>query len=197
MTRHLPSLFRRPYIRSRAKGFTLVEVMFGCAIGSLIALAALGSIVEGMQLFRSNSSEMIARDKGARAIRKISTDMQNASQIQVFPNYLSTTGSNTTYGSCAVLQGTNGSVAYYLYASNSSDPNSGGIYYCANAAVAPNPATDSLLVSDVQDFEFRSDISGSTRVGFKIGIYGFPTLSLGSDEADLVRYSTSNVPRNL
>lgn len=177
-------------------GFTLVEVMFTCAIGAIIGLVTLGGMIEGSQLFRSNSTEMIARDKGSRAIRLMSTDMQGASAIQIYPNYLSTTGSTVSYGSCAVLPTLSGTVAYYLYPAPSvTSP--GGLYYCASAASGPNPATDTLLVSNVQDFEFRSDVSGSVRVGFKIGIYGFPTLNLGSQEPDIVRFSTSNLPRNL
>lgn len=170
--------------------------MFACAIGSVIALVTLGGMVEGSQLFRSYSTEMIARDRGSRAIRRMSADMQGATAIQIYPNYLSTTGSSAAYGSCAVIHALAGPVAYYLYPSPSvASP--GGLYYCANAASGPNPATDTLLVSSVQDFEFRSDPMGSVRVGFKIGIYGFPRLSIGSQEPDIVRFSTSNVPRNL
>ena len=190
--------------RLSAGGFTLVEVIFACAISAIIALGIMIGMVEGSQLFRSNSAEMVARDKGSMAIREISTDMQGASQVQIFPNYLSTTGSTTGYGSCAVVYATRGVVAYYLYPVPSSStlpsgtllPNPCGLYYCAAAGSAPNPATDTLLVSNVQDFEFRSDVSGSTRAGFKIGVYGFPNLLLGSQEPDIVRFSTSNLPRN-
>jgi prepilin-type N-terminal cleavage/methylation domain-containing protein len=186
-------------------GYTLVEVMFSTAIGAIIAAGIMIGMVEGSQLFRSNSAEMVARDKGSRAIREISTDMQGASQVQIFPNYLSTSGSTAAYGSCAVVYATRGVVAYYLYPAPSSTtlssgailPNPCALYYCAAAGAAPNPATDTLLVSNVQDFEFRTDVSGSIRVGFKIGVYGFPNLYLGSQEADVVRFSTSNLPRNL
>lgn len=179
-------------------GFTLVELMFATAISSIIALVAMISVVEGTQLFQCNSTEMVARDQGSRAVRQISTDMESATQVQIFPNYLSVTGSTSSYGSCAVIANTSGgSVAYYLYSSSPANINSGGIYYCANAAAGPNPATDTLLVSSVQDFEFRSDVSGSIRTGFKIGINGFPTLLVGSKESDLIRFTTSDVPRNL
>jgi len=200
MKRHARMQHRAVAGKSRGfdGGFTLVEVMFGCAIGSIIALVALGGLVEGMQLFRSNSSEMVARDKGSEAIRRISTDMQAAQQIQIYSNYSSISSGAGTYGSCGVVENTSGGYsAYYLY-TPTSDPNSGGLYYCANSSAAgePNPAKDILLVSNVQDFEFRSDVSGTVRAGFKIGVYGWPTLSLGSYEYDLVRFSTSNLPRN-
>jgi type II secretory pathway pseudopilin PulG len=178
-----------------AGGFTLVEMMFTCAIGAIIGLVTMGGMIEGSQLFRANSTEMIARDQGSRAIRQISVDMQGASSIEIYPTYLSTTGSTASYGSCAVLPTLSGTVAYYLYpAASVSSP--GGLYYSSNAVSGVHPATDTLLVSNVQDFEFRSDVSGSTRVGFKIGIYGFPNMSLGSQESDIVRFSTSNLPRN-
>jgi hypothetical protein len=173
--------------------------MFGCAIGSIIAMAAMIGIVEGSQLFRSTSTEMIARDKGAKAIRQISIQMQDAYQILIYPNYLSTTGTASTYGTCGVIQtGSSSYCAFYLYPTppvptTGTYPNPGGIYYRANAATAPNPATDTLLV---QDFEFRQDPGGTVRAGFKIAIYGFPTLALGAIEPNVVRFSTSNLPRN-
>jgi prepilin-type N-terminal cleavage/methylation domain-containing protein len=202
---HLIVRYPRRSILCRAGGFTLVEVMFTCAIGSVIALAAMLGMVEGSQLFRSNSTEMVARDKGAAAIREISVDMQGASTVQIFPNYLSTTGSTATYGSCAVLNTMRGIVAYYIYPLPSSTtlstgatlPSPCGLYFCGTANIGPNPATDKLLVSNVQDFEFRSDVNGSIRAAFKIGVYGFPNLYLGAQEPDIVRYSTSNLPRNL
>jgi len=185
-------------LRHRASGFTLIEVIFATAISTMIALVCMLSLVEGMHLFRSNSTEMVARDTGSRAIRRISGDIQNCSQIAIYPNYLSVSGSVSGYGSCAVL--TTGSTAtglYYLYPLNNSNINAGGIYYSANPSAGPNPATDTLLVSYVQDFEFRTDVTGYIRTGFKIGIYGYPTLLTGSKEADLVRFTTSDVPRNL
>jgi len=188
---------QRGQARASGGGYTLVEMMFACAIGSIIALVTLTGMIEGSQLFRSNSSELVARDQGSRAIRQITTDLQGASQVLIYPTYLSTSGTAVSYGSCAVLHTTSGTVAYYLYASSASNPNSGGLYYCPAAGSPPNPATDTLLVPYVQDFEFRSDVSGSIRTGFKIGIYGFPTLAQGSQEPDLVRYSTSALPRNL
>jgi hypothetical protein len=176
-----------------AAGFTIVEVMFSCAIGAIIAMVTMTGMIEGSQLFRSNSTEIVARDKGSIAIRKISTAVQEATTVTIYPTYLSTTGTSSTYGSCAVLTSTSGSVAYYRYAATS-DSNSGGLYYCTSST--PNPANDQLLVSNVQDFEFRSDPSGSIRSAFKVAIYGFPTMALGSQESNIVRYSTSNVPRN-
>jgi type II secretory pathway pseudopilin PulG len=179
--------------RPSAGGFTLVEVMFTCGIGAIIAMVTMIGLIEGSQLFRSNSAEIVARDKGSIAIRKISAAVQQASQVSIYPSYLSTTGSSTTYGSCALLTSTTGTVAYYRYAATS-DSNSGGLYYCTSST--PNPANDQLLVSNVQDFEFRSDVSGSVRSAFKVAIYGFPNLALGFNESNIVRYSTSNVPRN-
>jgi prepilin-type N-terminal cleavage/methylation domain-containing protein len=186
---------KRPAYTARS-GFTLLELMFSMGIGSIIALVTLGALVEGMHLFSSNSTEMVARDQGSRAIRQIATDIQSATLVNIYPDYTSTTGSSASYGTCAVVAMTTGTVAYYRYASTTGT-NAGGIYYCSNAAVPPNPATDKLLVSSVQDFEFRADVYASIRVGFKIGIYGYPSLLVGSKEADLVRFTTSATPRNL
>jgi len=140
---------------------------------------------------------MVARDHGARAIRRIGTDVQDSSTVSIYPSYSSITGSGASYGSCAILQtGSSTSVAYYRYASNPADVNSGGLYYCSNASLSPSPARDTLLVSGVQDLEFRGDVGNTIRAGFKIGIYGYPTFLTGSKEADLVRFTTSNLPRN-
>ena len=177
-------------------GFTLIEVLIASAIGSIIGLISIGGLVEGLHLFKSNSTEMIARDQGSRAVRKMTADIQQSVLAQIFPTYQGTTGAAGDYGSCVVLQeSSGGSVAYYLYAPTS-DPNSGGIYYAANGAVAPKPLTDKLLVSAVQDLDFRRDVNGSIRVGFDIGTFGFPTLLVGAKEADLVRFTTSSLPRN-
>jgi hypothetical protein len=167
--------------------------MFSCAIGAIIALVTMTGLIEGSQLFRSNSAEIVARDKGSIAIRQISTAVQAASQVNIYSNYSSVSGTTSSYGTCAVLAGTTGTTAYYRYAATS-DSNSGGLYYCTTGS--PNPANDKLLVSNVQDLEFRNDVSGSVRTAFKIAIYGFPTMALGSQEPNIVRYSTSNVPRN-
>jgi prepilin-type N-terminal cleavage/methylation domain-containing protein len=177
-------------------GFTLAEVTIALAVGSIVALCSISTMVEGMHLFKCTSTEMIARDAGSRAIRKMSTDIQQALTAQVFSTYQDMTGAAGQYGSCILLQTpSGGSVAYYLYTS-SAYPNSGAIYYHSNAATAPNPATDKLLVSSVQGLEFRSDPHGSIRAGFKIGIFGYPSLVVGGQEADIVRFSTSNLPRN-
>jgi prepilin-type N-terminal cleavage/methylation domain-containing protein len=177
-------------------GFTLMEVLVAGAIGSIIGLISIGGMVEGLHLFKSNATEMIARDQGSRAVRKMSADIQQSLLAQIYPNYQGTTGAEGQYGSCVVLQTSSGvPIAYYRYAATS-DPNSGGIYYSANAAVAPNPLTDKLLVTTVQDLEFRRDVNGSIRVGFDIGTFGFPTLVVGGKEADLVRFTTSSLPRN-
>ncbi len=178
-------------------GFTLAEVMVATAVSSVVSIMVLAAMVGGMHLFKSNSSEMLARDKGSRVIRRISTDMQQAIRVNIYPTYLGTGGAASEYGSCIVLQPPNGgqSVTYYSYAS-SSDPNSGGIYYDANAATAPNPGSDKLLLESVQGLEFRRDVTGTVRVGFAVGTYGYPSLQTGSKEPDRVRFSTSVLPRN-
>lgn len=98
-------------------------------------------------------------------------------------------------GSCLLVQrSSSNSVAYYRYATTS-DPNSGGIYLAANAAFA-NPLTDKLLVGAVQDLEFRRDVNGTIRVGFDVGTFSSSNLITGGKETDLVRFSTSSLPRN-
>lgn len=185
-----------PSQRIFTSGFTLMELSVATAIGGIISLISIGALVEGTHLFKTNSTEMIARDQGSRAIRRMSADIQRTLSAQIFANYLGMLGAGGQYGSCLVLQESSGpSVAYYRYAATS-DPNSGAIYYVANAAVAPNPLTDKRLVSGVQDLEFRRDVNGSIRIGFTIGTFASSTLLTGAKEADLVRFSTSTVPRN-
>lgn len=183
--------------KSRARAaFTLVELTITMGIASVIALCSMKSMVEGMGMFKCTSTEMIARDTGSRAVRRIGTAIQGALTSKIVANYLSTASADSQYGSCIVLQMASGtSVAFYRYAP-SADPNSGGIYFDANTATAPNPATDKLLVSSAQDLEFRRDATGTIRTGFKIGIFGYPTKSVGTKEADMVRYTTSALPRN-
>lgn len=182
--------------RSSRHGFTLMEASVAGAIGSVIGLISIGAMVEGTHLFKTNSTEMIARDQGSRAVRRISSEIQQAMTSQIFSSYLGTSGASAEFGSCLVLQNRFGTlVAYYRYAPTG-DPNSGGIYYATNAAVAPNPATDKLLVGSVRDLEFRRDVNGSIRVGFSVGTFAAATLLTGGKEADIVRFSTSAVPRN-
>lgn len=184
-----PGAYRTP------GGYTLIEMMFATAISTVVSLVAMGALVEGMHLFQSNSTEMVARDKGSRAIRQISNDVRNAASVAIYSSTLC--ASATTYGPCAVITNTaGGMVAYYFYTPSVSNTNAGGIYYCANASLPMSHATDQVLAYSVQDFEFRSDISGTIRTGFKMGIYGYPTLLTGSKEPDLVRFTTSNLPRN-
>ena len=183
--------------RSRsAAAFTLAELSITMGIASVIALGSTASMVEGMSLFKCTSTEMIARDAGSRVIRRMTTAIQSAVTTKIVPNYLSTGSAGGLYGSCVVLQTASGtSAAFYRYAPNS-DPNSGGIYYDANIATAPNPATDKLLASSAQDLEFRRDATGTIRAGFKIGTFGYPSKAVGAKEADRVRYTTSILPRN-
>ncbi len=182
--------------RISRRGFTLMEASVAGAIGSIIGLISIGAIAEGTHLFKTNSTEMIARDQGSRAVRRISSEIQQSLTSQIFSNYLGMSGAGGEFGSCLVLQKPSGTlVAYYRYAPTS-DPNSGGIYYAANAATTPNPLTDKLLVSSVRDLEFRRDVNGSIRVGFNVGTFASATLVTGGKEADLVRFSTSTLPRN-
>lgn len=176
--------------------FTLVELAITLGIASVIALCSMQSLIQGMGMFKSTSTEMIARDAGSRAIRKMATAIQGALSTKIVANYLSTASADSQYGSCIVLQMASGtSVAFYRYAP-AANPNSGGIYFDANTATAPNPAADKLLVSSTQDLEFRRDANGTVRAGFKIGTFGYPSKAIGTKEADRVRYTTSVLPRN-
>ena len=181
--------------RSSTGGFTLTELMIAGGAGSIIGLISLGALVEGTHLFKSNSTEMIARDQGSRAIRRMGADIQGALTTLIYSDYQGTSGAAAEFGSCIVLQkAAGGSVAYYRYAPTT-DPNSGGIYYSPNAG-PPNPSTDRLLANSVRDLEFRRDINGSIRIGFDLGTYGYPTFVVGGKESDLVRFSTSSLQRN-
>lgn len=192
-----PAIKRLALCRRRSRhGFTLMEASVAGAIGSVIGLISIGAMVEGTHLFKTNSTEMIARDQGSRAVRRISSEIQQAVTSQIFSTYLGTSGASAEFGSCLVLQNRSGTlVAYYRYAPTA-DPNSGGIYYAANAAVAPKPATDKLLVGSVRDLEFRRDVNGSIRIGFNVGTFASAGLVTGGKEADVVRFSTSALPRN-
>ncbi len=183
-------------MRLAAGGFTLMELMISGAIGSVIGLVALGAMAEGTHLFKTNSTEMIGRDEGSRAIRRITADIQGGLATQIFPDYLGTAGAETQVGSCVVVQRpAGGSVAYYRYAPNT-DLNSGGIYATLNASALPNPLTDKIIVRSARELEFRRDVNGAIRVGFDIGTAGYPTRVTGGKEADRVRFSTSSLPRN-
>lgn len=187
----------RNHFRSRsAKAFTLAELTVAMGVGTVIALGSMASMVEGIGMFKCTSTEMIARDAGSKVVRRLSTAIQGALTSKIVSNYLSTASAGGQYGSCIVLQNASGvSSAYYRYAPNT-DPNSGGVYFHANMATTPNPAADKLLASSAQDLEFRRDATGTIRVGFKIGTFGYPSKVIGGKEADMVRYTTSILPRN-
>lgn len=181
--------------RRATAGFTLVEVMVATAVSSLVALITLGVIGEGARLIRSTASTMLAHNTGSAAIRKAGLDLQQGNQVRLFPNYLSAAGAAGQFGSCAVVNLPNGTTATYYLAPNPADATN-ALFYHPGVATVPNPAADKALVTSVQDLEFRRDALGSVRIGFKVAVYGYPTLALGGNENDLVRFSTSSLPRN-
>ena len=181
--------------RSATAGFTLVEVLTATAVASLVATLTLAIMSEGTRLIRSVASTMLAHNSGSVAIRKASLDLQQANQIRIFSDYQSISGTGGKFGSCVLVNLANGTSATYYLAPNPRDATN-ALYYHPSAATAPNTAFDKVLVTSVQDLEFRRDALGSVRAGFEIAVYGYPTLALGSSENDVVRFSTSSLPRN-
>lgn len=187
----MPTAHRR---RSRSAGFTLVEVMVATAVASVVAAITLGIMSEGAALIRSAASNMLAHNTGSAAIRRITLGLQQANLARIYPAYQSATAGQ--FGSCLVVTAPDGTSAAYYLAPNPQDATTMALFYDSNAATAPNPATDKLLVTAVQDLEFRRDALGSVRAGFKIAVYGYPTKAAGSKEADVVRFTTSVLQRN-
>lgn len=179
-------------------GFTLAELSVALGVGTIISLVLLYALVEGVWLFRSNESEMWARENGSSIIRLIRDDIQTAQSERIYSNYTQTGGVETNNGSCAVivLPDARGAVTYYRAPAISSAGATSQIYYHADGNTAPNPAIDKLLASNVIDFEFRRNPNGTVRVAFVLGAIGYPRRLLGSVESDRVRFSTSAIPRN-
>lgn len=180
-----------------AAGFTLAEISISLGVASIIGVILLYSLVQGVWLFRSNESEMWARDSGSSVIRTIRDDIQTSASQRIYPDYTQVAGVQTSNGSCAVivLPDARGSVTYYR-APAAAGGTTGKIYYHSNGATAPNPATDKLLASNAMDFEFRRNPNGTVRVGFVLAALGYPRRLLGSVESDRVRFTTSAIPRN-
>lgn len=187
-----PRPFQRP---AAAAGFTLVELMLALAIGGVVAAVTLTIMGEGARLIRSTASIMLAHSTGSAAIRKVALDLQQANQVRIFPNSSGVVGTGGAFGSCAVVTLPNGTSATYYLALNAVDATN-ALFYHPSAATLPDPTVDKVLVTSVQDLEFRRDALGSVRAGFKVAVYGYPTLALGSVESDVVRFSTSGLPRN-
>lgn len=178
-------------------GFTLVELSVALGVGSIVGLILLAGLVQGVWLFRSNESEMWARDNGSSAIRAIRDDLRAAQSEQIYANYKQVSGAEVGNGSCAVIvRPDTGPATYYRWPFDKVGEPIGQIYYHANGGTAPNPATDKLLASNVMDFEFRRNPNGTVRIGFVMGALGYPRRVLGQIESDRVRFSTSVLPRN-
>lgn len=187
--------------RSRgAGGFTLLELSVAMGVSTIVGLIAFFALSQGVWLFRSNESEMWARENGSSVIRAIYDDLQSAQTEKIYPSYTQTNGAEIDHGSCAVLvvPGKVDPVTYYWWTplvAPALGPVLGSIY-SHTGSTPPAPATDKLLASNVTNFEFRRNPNGTVRVGFVLGILGYPRRLLGSIEPDLLRFSTSALPRN-
>ena len=189
-----------------AEGFTLVELSVALGVGSIVGAILLYALVQGVWVFRANESEMWARSKGSSVIRVIRNDIESAKDVRIYTDYTTVGGTETQNGSCAVVDLPTDddppSVTSVTYYRSSVDPPANGsgvtdqIYYHADGSTAPDPATDKLLTSSVLDFEFRRNPNGTVRVGFILGILGYPRHLLGTVESDRLRFSTSAIPRN-
>ncbi|MDQ3199908.1 MAG: hypothetical protein M3Q46_12125 [Verrucomicrobiota bacterium] len=181
-------------------GFTLVEMSVAGGVALIIGLILFFALSEGVWLFRANESEMWARDNGSSVIRAIQDDLQSAQTAAIYPDYTQVNGTEINYGSCAVVNLPEGptTITYYWWQPLVA-PKVGpvlGRIYSHTGTTALNSATDILLASNVTSFEFRRNPNGTVRVGFAVGILGYPRRLLGSIEPDLLRFSTSAIPRN-
>ena len=182
------------------EGHTLVELSVAGGVAMIVGLILFFSLSQGVWLFRSNESEMWSRENGSSVIRAIQGSLQSAQTEKIYADYTKVSGTDITYGSCAVLTLPEGptTITYYWWLSPiqpSAGPKLGNIY-SHTGTTAPIPATDKLLASNVTNFEFRRNPNGTVRVGFVVGILGYPRRLLGSIETDLLRFSTSAIPRN-
>ena len=180
------------------RAFTLVELLVAGAISTVVGLIVILALSNGVHIFRSNESEMWARENGSRTIRAMQDSVEKATGVHIYPNRAGIGGAETSYGSCVVLDlpDTGKSVAYY-FEQTGPIPSVGYIYYDPNTATAPTPALDKVLMRTAMDLEVRRNPSGAVRIGFKLGTLGYPRRLYGSVEADRVRFTTSAVPRNL
>lgn len=189
-------------MRQSAEAFTIVETMVAMAIGTIVTLILMYAFTQGIWVFRANETEMWARNDGSEVVRAIRGDLQTAQTVKIYPDYTQTGGTDGSNGSCAVLTIPNlpnaaGTTTYYWRApvSSGSGPSLGTIYSHSGTS-APNPATDRVLASNITNFEFRRNPNGTVRVGFILAILGYPRRLFGGVEADLLRLSTSALPRN-
>jgi hypothetical protein len=190
-----PGVTRR---RSYTSGATLVELMITLGISMMVGLSVVMALIQGMQIIRANETEMWARERGTRVIRRMYNDITKASRIRIYPSYTAIMGAESSYGSCVVLDlpDTGATVAYYLVGGVNTD-GSGSIFFDSNAASAPTPLADRLVKVNVLDLEFRRNLNGTVRIGFEVGFIGYPRRRFGSVEADRVRFTTSVTRRNL
>ncbi len=182
----------------RAEAFTLVELSVAGGVATIIGLILFFALSQGVWLFRGNESEMWARENGSSVIRAIQGNLQSAQTEKIYSDYTNTLGTDITNGSCAVITVPEGptTVTYYWSAGVSANGQTLGSIYSHTGTTAPIPATDKVLASNVSSFEFRRNPNGTVRVGFVIGILGYPRRLLGSIESDRLRFSTSAIPRN-
>ena len=183
----------------RAEGFSLVELSVAGGVATVIGLILFFALSQGVWIFRSNESEMWARENGSSVIRAIQGNLQLAQDEKIYADYTNVSGTDLTYGSCAVLTLPEGPTTVTYYWSSPGISSTGqnlGSIYSHTGTTAPTPATDKVLASNVTNFEFRRNTNGTVRVGFVVGILGYPRRLLGSIESDRVRFSTSAIPRN-
>lgn len=181
-----------------SRGFTLVELSVATGVGTIVMLILMYALSQGVWIFRSSESEMWARDNGSSVIRAIRDDLQSAQDEKIYADYTQVNGTETSNGSCAVINLPAGptTTAYYWYAPVAASGQTLGKIYAHTGATALDPATDRLLANNVTNFEFRRNPNGTVRVGFILGVIGYPRRLFGSVEADRLRFTTSAIPRN-
>jgi len=190
-------------MKTRSKGtegHTLVELMVAGGVATIVGLILFFSLSQGVWLFRSNESEMWSRENGSSVIRAIQGNLQSAQTEKIYADYTKVSGTDITYGSCAVINLPEGptTVTYYWWSPTglASTGQTLGKIYAHTGTTAPTPATDKVLATNVTNLEFRRNPNGTVRVGFVLGILGYPRRLLGSIEPDRLRFSTSAIPRN-
>lgn len=181
-------------------GFTIAELSVAGGVALIVGLILFFAFSQGVWLFRSNESEMWGRENGSAVIRAIQDDLQSAQTEKIYADYTQTAGTDGSNGSCAVINLPEGptTITYYWW-SPTGFGGAGtilGKIFSHTGATAPNPATDKVLATNVTNFEFRRNPNGTVRVGFVLGILGYPRRLLGSVESDRLRFTTSAIPRN-
>jgi hypothetical protein len=171
-------------------------------VGTIAPLVLMYAFTQGIWIFRAHETEMWARNDGSSAIREIGNELECAETARIYPDYTQIAGAEQNNGTCARLTVPDlpnpaRTVTYYWNAPIAvGNGTTLGNIYSHTGTGTPDPATDNVLARNVTAFEFRRNPNGTVRVGFVLGILGYPRRLFGAIEADRLRFTTSAIPRN-